>query len=126
MVCALGVLRLRASASMAPQAALACADDRVAGDRLRDQDGVRPPARLQQALDSPVLIAEHDLEEEHFLAVCLEAEMPRFDDARVHRPHGDLVHLLAVDLEERILAPGPPCRSTRADPPGQADAVAPA
>ncbi len=81
------------------------ADDRVPGNRLRHQDGVRPAAGLEQALDPAVLIPEHDLEEEHLLAVGLEPEVAWLDDAGMHRPHRHLVDLLTVDLEERIPLP---------------------
>ena len=47
-----------------------------------------------------VLVAERDLQVEHLLAVALEAEMPRLDDAGVHRAHRHLVDLLAVAREE--------------------------
>jgi len=50
--------------------------------------------------DAPVLIAEGDLQVIDRLAVALEAEMARFDDAGVHGTDGHLVNLLAGDLEE--------------------------
>ncbi len=51
-------------------------------------------------LDSPVLVAQGDLEVEDFLAVALEAEMAGLDDAGVDRADRDLVHLLALDAVE--------------------------
>ena len=54
----------------------------------------------QGALDAAVLVAERDLEVEHVLAVALEAEVARLDDAGVHRADRDLVDLLALDAEE--------------------------
>ncbi len=41
---------------------------------------------------------------EDLLAVALEAEVAGLDDAGVHRADRDLVHLLALDHEERVLA----------------------
>ena len=43
---------------------------------------------------------------EHLLAVRLKAEMPRLDDAGVHRADRDLVHLVALDPEERVARRG--------------------
>ncbi len=81
------------------------ADDGIAGDRLRHEDGVGPAPGLQQALDSAVLVAQHDLQEQHLLAVRLEPEMPGLDDAGVHRPDGHLVDFLTLELEERVALP---------------------
>ncbi len=47
-----------------------------------------------------MLVAERDLEVEDVLAVALEAEVPRLDDAGVDRADGDLVDLVALDAEE--------------------------
>ena len=49
-----------------------------------------------------MLVAEHDLEEQDLLAVRLEAEVPRLDDAGVDRTDCDLVHLFALDAKERV------------------------
>ncbi len=76
------------------------ADGRVAGERLHEVR--RPPVRPadERALDAAMLVAERNLQVEHLLAVALEAEMPRLDDARVDRADGDLVDFLALDAEE--------------------------
>ena len=54
----------------------------------------------QRALDAAVLVAERDLQVEDLLAVALEAEVARLDDAGVHRADRDLVDLLALDPVE--------------------------
>ena len=54
----------------------------------------------ERLLDAAVLVAERDLEVQHLLARALEAEVPRLDDAGVHRPDGDLVDLAALHAEE--------------------------
>ena len=59
---------------------------------------MRPPG--QGALDAPVLVAQGDLQVEDGLAVALEAEVARLDDARVDGTHGHLVDRLALDAEE--------------------------
>ena len=57
-----------------------------------------PP--IKRSLDSAMLVAERDLQVEDVLAVALEAEVARLDDAGVNRADGDLVDLLAFDPEE--------------------------
>ena len=101
-VCARGVLRLRASASIAPQYAPACPMTVVTGDRLGDQDRAAAIERLEQTLHTAVLVPQHDLEEEHGLSVRLEAEVPRLDDPGVHRADPHFVDLVAFHLRERI------------------------
>ena len=50
------------------------------------------PGRLQSApLDSAMLIAERDLQMKHMLAVTLETEVPRLDDAGMNGPDRDFV-----------------------------------
>jgi hypothetical protein len=46
------------------------------------------------------LVPKRDLEVKHFLAVALEAEVTRFNDARVHGADGHLVNLLSFDTVE--------------------------
>ena len=77
-------------------------DHRIACDRLRDQHSPLAGHSLQQALHAAMLVAEHDLEKQHLLAVRLEAEVRRLDNAGVDRTDRDLVHLLAVDAKERV------------------------
>src|SRR5207247_2241704 len=55
----------------------------------------------------------HDLEEEYFLAVRLEAKVSGLDDARVHRTDRYLVHLVAVETIERIVATAERARGQR-------------
>src|SRR6185436_15802125 len=74
--------------------------DRIARDRFGHQHGPIRTRRLQQPLDAAMLVAEHDLEEEYLFTVALKAEVPRLDDAGVHRPDRDLVDLLPLDPEE--------------------------
>ncbi len=69
IACALGVFRLRASASMAPQYAAPCPTT-VSPAIDYGAIGTRG---LQQPLDAAMLIAQHDLEEQHLFAVGLEA-----------------------------------------------------
>ena len=59
----------------------------------------RPLVRAadQRPLDPAVLVAERDLQVKDLLAVALEAEMPRFDDAGVNGTDRDLVDLLPFD-----------------------------
>ena len=76
--------------------------------------GRRPSRRSTPA----VLVAEDDLEGEDVLAVALEAEVTRLDDAGVHRPHRDLVDLLALHAEERVVA-GDGGWGSRRDPRGR-------
>ncbi len=72
------------------------ADGRVAGHRLHVVDrALRRPAD-ERPLDAAMLIAERDLQVKDMLAVALETEMARLDDARMDGPDGDLVDLVAV------------------------------
>ena len=80
-------------------------DHRVARDRFGDQHGAIGAGGLQQPLDAAMLVAEHDLEKQHLLAVGLKAEVSRLDDAGVHRPDRDLVDLLPLDAEEGVRVP---------------------
>ena len=84
---------------------------------------MRPRRRAadQGPLDAAVLVAQRDLQVEDVLAVALEAEVARLDDAGVDRPDGDLVDLLALDPEEvgharqdRVARPRDPRRPGRA------------
>ena len=54
----------------------------------------------QRPLHAAMLIAERDFQVKHVLAVALEAEVPRLDDARVDGADGDLVDLVALDAVE--------------------------
>ncbi len=74
-------------------------DRGVAGQRLHVVDRARAGAADQGPLDAPVLVAELDLQVQDVLAVALEAEMARLDDAGVHGTDRDLVNLLALDAE---------------------------
>src|SRR6266540_259201 len=78
------------------------ADDRVSRDRLGDEHAAIPVDALEQPLHATVLIAQHDLEEQHLLAVRLEPEIAGLDDPGVHGADCDLVHFLPFHPEERI------------------------
>ena len=75
-------------------------DRRVSGEGLGIVDAALVRTSDQGALDAAVLVAERYLEVEDLLAVALEPEVPRLDDAGVHGPHGYLVHLVALDAVE--------------------------
>ena len=86
--------------------------------------GWGPPSR---AFSTPaMLVAQGDLQVEDVLAVALEAEVAGLDDARVDRPHGHLVDLLALDAVEVAHAGGPAlrsrCQASGAPCPGQVEA----
>ena len=54
----------------------------------------------QGPLDPAVLIAQRDLQVKDLLAVALEAEVPRLDDAGVNRTDRDLVDFFPFDPEK--------------------------
>ena len=54
----------------------------------------------QRPLGATMLITERDLQVEDMLAVALEAEMPRFDDAGVNGTDRDFVDLFSLDPEK--------------------------
>ena len=72
----------------------------VAGRLFHQVDGPLVGAADQGPLDPAVLVAQRDLQVKDLLAVALEAEMPRFDDARVNRTDRDLVDLLSFNPEK--------------------------
>jgi hypothetical protein len=47
----------------------------------------------QKLLDAAVLVAQLDFQVQDPFADAVEAEMPRFDDTGVHRPHGHFMNL---------------------------------
>ena len=69
---------------------------RVASQRFGVVNRPFVRAANEGAFDTAMLIAERDFQMEHMLAMTLEAEMARLDDARMHRPHCHLVNLRAV------------------------------
>src|SRR5262249_27078206 len=73
------------------------ADRRVPRDRLRQVDRALGRPAGESPLDTPVLVAERDLQVKDLFAMALEAEMPRFDDAGVDGAHGHFVDLLPLD-----------------------------
>ena len=105
MVWARGVFRLRARASIAPQAALAWPMTVSPAIDSATRTAVGPAPGFQQALDPAVLVAQHDLQEQHLLAVRLEPEVSRLDDPGVDRPDRHLVDFLTLELEERVALP---------------------
>ena len=54
----------------------------------------------ERPLDPAMLVAQRDLQVKDLLAVALEAEMPRLDDAGVNGTDRDLVDLLPFDPEK--------------------------
>jgi len=77
-------------------------DGRVARCGLGVVDGTFVGAAGHGPLNTPVLVAEGDLEVEDAFAVALETEVPGLDDARVHRTDSDLVDLLTLNPKETI------------------------
>src|SRR3989339_332657 len=75
-------------------------DSRVSGSGFHQMKRTRIRAINQRALDTAVLIAERNLKMENLLAMTLKAEMPRFDDAGMNRPDGDLMDFFAFDTIE--------------------------
>ena len=75
-------------------------DGRVAGHRfhLAHRRAVR--AASERRLHAAMLIAERDLQVQHFFAGALEAEMARLDDAGVDRADRDFVNLAAIHAKE--------------------------
>ena len=71
-------------------------DGRVARHRfhLAHRRAMRAPG--QRFLDSAMLVAERDLQVQHFLARALETKVARLDDARMDRADGDFVNLAAA------------------------------
>ncbi len=76
------------------------ADGGVAGDALGQLDALGGQPALEQLLRALVREVEANLEVNHRLAHHAEAEVPRLDDARVHRPHRNLVDALAAHRQE--------------------------
>src|SRR5260370_17270073 len=72
-------------------------DGGVRGECRQVVDGPLVGAADERPFDTSVLVAEGDLQMEDLLAMALEAEVARLDDARVHGSHGYLVHLVALD-----------------------------
>src|SRR5271157_4246821 len=54
----------------------------------------------KRGLDATMLVPERYLQVENLLTVTLEAEMPRFDDSRMHRTDGDLMDFVSAHGEE--------------------------
>ena len=77
-------------------------DHAVTGDRFRDINRAIPAKRLEQTLDTAMLVSKHDLQREHFLTMSLKTEMTRLDDSCVHRPDGDFVHLVTAYSTESM------------------------
>ena len=83
-----------------PGSSRGVADRGVAGHMFHDMKSTFVRPADERALDAAMLVAERDLQVEDLLAVALEAEMPRLDDAGVNGADGDLVDLFALDAEE--------------------------
>ena len=72
----------------------------------------------QRGLDAAMLIAQGDLEVQHFLAGALESEVSRLDDAGMHRPHGHFMHLRTLDAEKLAIRRRQPIRTPHRLQPG--------
>ena len=72
----------------------------VAGHLLDQVDCSLVGAADQGLLDPTVLIAQRDLQVKDLLAMALEAEVPRFDDAGVNGTDRDLVDFLSFNPEK--------------------------
>ena len=77
-------------------------DRAVARGAAGESRGAREIGSGHQPLDALVDVAEALLQAHHGLAVRGEAEVPRLDDAGVHRPDRDLVQALALDRQEPV------------------------
>ena len=74
------------------------------GFHLAHGRGMRPAG--QGFLNTAMLIAQGDLQMEHFLARTLEPEVPRLDDAGMDRADRDFVYLTTVHAEKLIVGRG--------------------
>ena len=72
----------------------------VAGKRLRVVDRARVGAAEHRPFHAAMLVAQGDFQMVDRLAVALEAEMARLDDAGMDRADGHFMDLLARHLEE--------------------------
>ena len=77
-------------------------DHRISGDRLRDEHPPLSAHALQQSFHATMLVAEHDLEKQHLLAVRLKPEMPGLDDPRMYGADGQFMHFVPSNLKERV------------------------
>src|SRR5436305_133597 len=74
------------------------ANRRVASHGLQSVDRPLAGTADQGALGAAMLVAKRNLQVKDVLAMTLKAEMPRLDDARMHRADRYLVNLLALDV----------------------------
>ena len=72
----------------------------IARDGLHLIDRGAMGAPREGLLDAAVLVAQRDFQMEHLLASALKPEMPRLDNARMHRTDGHFVDLAAVHAKE--------------------------
>src|SRR6266496_442070 len=73
-------------------------DHGISGNRLRDEHPSISPQAFQQSFHATMLVAEHDLEKQHLLAVRLKPEMAGLDDPSVHGADGEQVLFLEIVL----------------------------
>jgi hypothetical protein len=76
-------------------------DRGVATDPFSDLDARRGSCPLEHLLDATVNEPQSCLHPQDGLSYDGEPEVPGFDDARMDRSDGDLVHAVTFDLEER-------------------------
>ncbi len=76
------------------------ADGGVTGERLHVRN--RPLVRStdEGAFDTPVLVAERNLQVINLFTVALKTEMSRLDDAGVHGPNRDFMDFVAGHFEK--------------------------
>ena len=85
-------------------------DGGVAGERLHVMNRARVWSANQGPLNAAMLVAERGLKVVDHLAMTLETEVSRLDDAGVDRADCHLVDFLAGHSEERPEANGRPLR----------------
>src|SRR2546426_3626294 len=77
-------------------------DRRVPADAAGEARAFFERHGFEALLDPLVRVTKPFLQPQNLLAHDREAEMPRLDDASVHRADRYLVHALSLDLDERI------------------------
>ena len=76
------------------------ADSAVAGKGLHVMQGARAGTTEECPFDPAVLVSQRYFQVINGFAVALKTKMPRLDDARVYRPHGNLMDLVPRHAEE--------------------------
>jgi hypothetical protein len=66
---------------------------RLAAGPLHQEEALLRLLPGKKGKESPVLVAQADLQVQDLFPKNAEAEVPRLNDPRVHRPHGNLVEI---------------------------------